>query len=295
MLLGAPTATPQPDPTTSAPAASNEQAIAMVQTTTTQAIASAATGSEVATPLEKQALEEAARVVDNSVAPTAVIPSSSANSAESANDPQALPVQGVATDIGGGQGGDAAILSANPRGEQPATSPSDRPDNRDFVPSEPQVLSSPLATSADTSVVSNDRLSPARSAFVAAQSVTESVTSTGAVTVSEAISSSTVVSLTELSIITVPVTSSLTIETDTFSESLLYSKTMVEAASLPTASDTALPPSVPAGGGYEPRVNSNAASNALSLVQIFQLASALAALLLGVLWWRSRATSPETQ
>ena len=287
----------QPTIATAAPTASGAQAVALAQTTTTQATSNAETSREEAVPLEKQ-VEVQASAVDGSVPPTEVTPSSSASRTPPADRVQALAQAGptVTTDLAGGQGGSVTMPSDAARGGELAAPPGSQPGNQDLAPPEPQAQPSPLqAAMAAASVGSADSFSTARSAVVTNLVATEPVTGADTFSATVVISSSTAVSLTESFIVSAPATSSLASETDAVSETLFYSAPRAEAAIQPTSNATAGPTSESTVVHYQPSVDSNVASNPLSLLRIFQLTSALAALLLSVLWWRSRSTSPETR
>ncbi len=288
---------PQPTIATAAPTASGAQAVALVQTTTTQATSNAETSREEAVSMEKQ-VEGQTQTVDGSAPPTEVTPLSSANRTLPADSVQALAQAGpaAATDLAGGQGGSVTMPSDAARGGELADSPGSQPDNRDLAPLEPQAQPSPLqAAMAAASVGSADSFSTARSAVVTNLVATESVTAADTISTTIAISSSTSVSLAESFIVSAPVMSSLASETDAVSATLFYSAPIAEAAIQPTSNATAVPTNESNGARYQPSVDSNVVSNPLSLLRNFQFASALAALFLGVLWWRSRSTSPATR
>jgi len=285
---------PQPTTATAAPTASGAQAVALVQTTTTQATSNAETSREEAVTLEKQ-VELQVSAVDGNVPPTEVTPPSSANRAQSVDSVQALAQAGpaAATDLAGGQGGSVTMPSDAARGGELADSPGSQPGNQDLAPPEPRAQPSQAAIAA-ASVGSADSFSTARSAVVTNLVATESVTGADTISTTVAISSSTSVSLAESFIVSAPVMSSLASETDAVSATLFYSAPIAEAAIQPTSNATAVPTNE-SSGGYQPSVDSNVVSNPLSLLRNFQFASALAALFLGVLWWRSRSTSPATR
>ncbi len=286
---------PQPTIATAAPTASGAQAVALVQTTTTQATSNAETSREEAVSMEKQ-VEGQTQTVDGSAPPTEVTPLSSANRTLPADSVQALAQAGpaAATDLAGGQGGNAAMPPDAPMGGELADSPGSQPGNQDLAPPEPRAQPSQAAIAA-ASVGSADSFSTARSAVVTNLVATESVTAADTVSATVVISSSTAVSLTESSIVSAPVMSSLASETDAVSATLFYSAPIAEAAIQPTSNATAVPTNESNGARYQPSVDSNVVSNPLSLLRNFQFASALAALFLGVLWWRSRSTSPATR
>jgi len=247
--------------------------------------------------MEKQ-VEGQTQTVDGSAPPTEVTPLSSANRAQSVDSVQALTQAGpaAATEIAGGQGGSVTMPPDAPMGGELAAPPGQQPDNRDLAPPEPQAQPSPLqAAMAAASVGSADSFSTARSAVVTNLVATESVTIADTISTTVAISSSTSVSLAESFIVSAPVMSSLASETDAVSETLFYSAPIAEAAIQPTSNATAVPTNKSNGARYQPSVDSNVVSNPLSLLRNFQFASALAALFLGVLWWRSRSTSPATR
>jgi len=286
---------PQPTIATAAPTASGAQAVALVQTTTTQATSNAETSREEAVTLEKQ-VELQVSAVDGSAPPTEVTPLSSANRTLPADSVQALAQAGpaAATDLAGGQGGSVTMPSDAARGGELADSPGSQPGNQDLAPPEPRAQPSQAAIAA-ASVGSADSFSTARSAVVTNLVATESVTAADTISTTVVISSSTAVSLTESSIVSAPVMSSLASETDAVSATLFYSAPIAEAAIQPTSNATAVPTNESNGARYQPSVDSNVVSNPLSLLRNFQFASALAALFLGVLWWRSRSTSPATR
>ena len=286
---------PQPTTATAAPTASGAQAVALVQTTTTQATSNAETSREEAVTLEKQ-VELQVSAVDGSAPPTEVTPLSSANRTLPADSVQALAQAGpaAATDLAGGQGGSVTMPSDAARGGELADSPGSQPGNQDLAPPEPRAQPSQAAIAA-ASVGSADSFSTARSAVVTNLVATESVTGADTISTTVAISSSTSVSLAESFIVSAPVMSSLASETDAVSATLFYSAPIAEAAIQPTSNATAVPTNESNGARYQPSVDSNVVSNPLSLLRNFQFASALAALFLGVLWWRSRSTSPATR
>lgn len=288
---------PQPLAATAAPTTSDAQAVALAQTTTTQATSNAETGREEAVAMEKQ-VEGQTSAVDGSALPTGVTPLSSTARAQSVDRAQGLAQAGsaAATDIAGGQGGSVTMPSDAAMGGELAAPPGHQPDNRDLAPPEPQTQPSPSqAAMAAASVGSADSFSTARSVVVTNLVTTEAVTAADTVSATVVISSSAAVSLTESSIVSAPVMPPLASEMDVVSETLFYSTPLAVAAIQPTSSATAAPTTASTGAPYQPGVNSNATTNPLSLLRIFQLTSALAALLLGVLWWRSRSTSPATR
>jgi hypothetical protein len=232
--------------------------------------------------------------VDSSAVPTEVTPLSSTARAQSVDSTQGLAQagSGAATDSAGGQRGSVIMPSDGPMGGELAAPLGSEPDNRDLAPPEPQTQPSPLQAAMTAPVGSADSFSTARSAVVTNLVATESVTAADTVSTTGVISSSMAVSLTESSIVSASVMPSLTSETDSVSETLFYSAPIAAVAIQPAASATAVPTNESTRVPYQPGVNS-VNTNPISLLRIFQLTSALAALLLGVLWWRSRSTNPE--
>jgi len=289
LLSVTPAAVQQPITAISAPGTDDRQALDIDQATTTQPTAGAETGSGAAGAQEKQAAEQAASSIDNNSQSTEVVLSPVADSDQPTDSTQPVPqpdapAQVAATQVAFGQGMGGANPQDGPRGSGLASASGDGPNNLDLAPPKPQAQPSPLQVAvAEASVGSADSFSMARSVVVTDLVATAAATSADTISATVVISASAVVSSLQPSGISAHVSPSLASETEVLSGSLLYSTTQAEAAIPPTYESAA--------AGNEPRVDRNAAT----LVRIFQFASALAAFLLGVFWWRSRSTSPETR